>query len=347
MGLHFIATFQPSSLCSLVYSMMSIAEPAFVRWRKQSGLCRPRARTRPFDTMGGCIACICCYSEGARVGKVLDAFPQQRASEAKDGGLQKLVGRVVLAGQQPFYAPVTGKPCVYYKTVVQEERIRRRRTKNGWHTYRVWVTIAIAEQFSNFYLQDGVTRIFVPGNRGTCRIQSLKGGGISGLWTGPPPLGVHSMIMASFHARGQSFWGWGMRAGTTGRYSYTEESFDVNEIVTALGVPVAAQDPYTQEPVKVIQPFSQDTLTVEWMKEHKWTLLQRKSWETLLKQGGAVLLSDNPKQTSGVPIDVIHNLPQYMVAVAVSADQFTPDMYAGSKQLATAVAATDDDAGTE
>ncbi len=294
--------------------------------------------------MGGCIACICCYSEGARVGKVLDAFPQQRASEATDGSLQKLVGRVVLAGQQPFYAPVTGSPCVYFKTVVQEERLRRRRTKNGWYTYREWVTIAIAEQFSNFYLQDGLKRVYVPGNRGTCRIQSLKGGGISGVWSGPPPLGVNAMIVQSFQARGQAFWGWGVQAGrTTGRYQYTEESFDVNEIVSALGVPASAQDPYTQEAVKVMQPFTQDTLTVDWMKEHKWTLLQRKSWETLLKQGGAVLLSDNPSQTAGVPIDIIHNLPQYMVAVAMSADQFTPEMYAGSKQLLTAVAVAEDE----
>ena len=297
-------------------------------------------------------ACVCCYSEGAKVGKVLDAFPGYRASNAQDGTLQKVIGRVVLAGQQPFYAPVTGKPCVYYKTTVREERLEVSyyRDQNGFshrRVYPVWYTIAVSEQFSNFYLQDGTSKVFVPGDRGTCRIQSLKGGGMSGVWSGMPPPGVQSMIAASFAARGQVFWGWGAVDGMrTGRYDYREESFDVNEIVAALGVPIQAQDPYTQQPVKIIQPFSQETLSEDWMKEQDWTELQRESWKSLLKQGGAVLLSDNPNQTAGIEISVITALPQYMTTVATSAEQFN-GMYQNSKQLVTAVAQAEPASGAQ
>lgn len=53
--------------------------------------------------------------------RVLDQFPAVPASRAIDGALQKLVGRVVVAGQQPFFSPATGKPCVYFHLVVEEE----------------------------------------------------------------------------------------------------------------------------------------------------------------------------------------------------------------------------------
>jgi hypothetical protein len=271
-------------------------------------------------------ACICCYSEGARVGKVLDIFQPVPASKARDNVLQKVVGRVVLASDQPFYAPVSGQPCVYFETKVREERIERRvsHDSNGnrnVYFVNVWYTIAVSNQFQNFYLQDGSHKVYVPGSRGTCRIQSLKGGGLSGYWQGMPPPGVQAMINQYFMARGEVFWGWGAIDGRrTGRYEYTERSFDVNELVAALGVPVSAQDPYTNTPCKIIQPFAQDTLTEEWMKENDWSLLQRKSWETLLKKGGAVLLSDSPDQV----INVAHvsNLPQSMVAVAQPTTQY-------------------------
>ena len=277
------------------------------------------------------------------MGKVLDAFPAFKASDAQDGTLQKIVGRVVLAGQKPFYAPVSGKSCVYFKTTVKEERLEvsHHRDRNGVmrrNVRNVWYTIAVASQFSNFYLQDGNSKVFVPGDRGSCRIQSKKGTGRSGIWSGPPPPGVQALIQASFASRGQAFWGFGALDGMrTGRYQYHEESFDINEIVAALGVPVAAQDPFTNEPVKIIQPFGQGTLTEEWMEANGWTLLQRKSWESLLKDGGAVLLSDNESQTAGVPIEIIHALPAFMTQVATTTEQFD-GMYTNSVQGVTAVA---------
>ena len=60
-------------------------------------------------------------SEGDKVERVLDKFHATPASGAQDGALQKLVGRVVVAGQSPFFSPATGKPCVYFDLVIEEE----------------------------------------------------------------------------------------------------------------------------------------------------------------------------------------------------------------------------------
>lgn len=111
-------------------------------------------------------ACICCYSEGARVGKVLDAFAGQRTRDAKDGFLTKIVGRVTLAGNSPFYAPVTGKPCVYFKTTVREERIEVRyyRDNNGYmrrSVYNVWQVPYKVVQRSVHFLHNTFEQVHV------------------------------------------------------------------------------------------------------------------------------------------------------------------------------------------
>ena len=54
--------------------------------------------------------CYCCLGESEKVQMVLKKFPSVAASQAIDNNLMKLVGRVVLAGGQPFYAPATSVP---------------------------------------------------------------------------------------------------------------------------------------------------------------------------------------------------------------------------------------------
>lgn len=93
---------------------------------------------------GNC--CYCCLSEEAKVGRVLEKFSPAPVSQAKDGMLQKLVGRVVLAGTQPFYAPGSGRPCVWYRVEVFEERIRIREERDAEGNVRIvrenyWQTI--------------------------------------------------------------------------------------------------------------------------------------------------------------------------------------------------------------
>lgn len=53
--------------------------------------------------------------------RVLDKFPAVPAARATDGALQKVIGRVVLAGQSPVFSPAKGKPCVYFHLVIEEE----------------------------------------------------------------------------------------------------------------------------------------------------------------------------------------------------------------------------------
>ena len=55
-----------------------------------------------------------------------------------------------------------------------------------------------------------------------------------------------------------------MLSGRTGRFRYTEESFDVNELLAALGVPTPATDPYTNQPVKILN----DSFSSEEACEH-------------------------------------------------------------------------------
>ncbi len=83
------------------------------------------------------------------------------------------VGRIVLAGNAPFYAPANNRPCVYYHIVVREERRRVRfetirdqagneRTEERIENY--WVEIANEERTSDYYLQDGMFKVFIQGS---------------------------------------------------------------------------------------------------------------------------------------------------------------------------------------
>jgi hypothetical protein len=99
----------------------------------------------------------------------------------------------------------------------------------------------------------------------------------------------------------------------------------------------------TNKAIKIIQPFTESTLTVEWMKEQKWTLLQRKAWESLLKKkkdgsgGPAVLLSDNVSQTQSLEIGKVQLAPT-ATAVATASTDFN-GMYANVTSEATAAPA--------
>ena len=57
--------------------------------------------------MGQNCCCFCCLDEGAKVGRILEKFNAVPARQAQPGALNKVVGRVVLAGQQPFYVRLT------------------------------------------------------------------------------------------------------------------------------------------------------------------------------------------------------------------------------------------------
>ena len=109
-------------------------------------------------------------------------------------------------------------PCVYYRIKISEERVREVivRDQNGntsSRTEHYWVQIVDHEQMADFYLQDGVSKVFINGsNRGQCKVQATDdGAGGSNYFSAPPP-GVAWLIAQ--HCT--SFGGWGMMSGRTG-----------------------------------------------------------------------------------------------------------------------------------
>ena len=281
----------------------------------------------------GC--CFCCLDEGAKVGRVLEKFPAVPASGAQPGALCKAVGRVVLAGDAPFYAPGSGKPCVWYHVRVEQEFEEIREDNDGRiQTSFRWNTIVEDEQFVDFYLQDGATRLFVRGSdRAHCKIQGSKDRGrSSGMWNQPPP-GIRALI--AFRNPGFIWHGMGRDIEfATGRYRYTESSFDVNELVAGLGVITQAADA-TGAPIKMLVPFNEQTLNEAYFEENGWSDFDKRSWHDLLKNP-SVLLSDSAHFTSGVVVQPVVFPPrmQYQVAVAAPtyngwANQWsTPQAYA-------------------
>ena len=120
----------------------------------------------------------------------------------------------------------------------------------------------------------------------------------------------------------------------TGRYRYTESSFDVNELVAGLGVITQAADA-TGAPIKMLVPFNEQTLNEAYFEANGWSDFDKRSWHDLLKNP-SVLLSDSAHFTSGVVVQPVVFPPrmQYQVAVAAPtyngwANQWsTPQAYA-------------------
>ena len=105
--------------------------------------------------------------------------------------------------------------------------------------------------------------------------------------------------------------GWGLLEGRTGRFRYTEQSFDCNELLAALGLVAPGMDPYTRQAVKLLTPFGADTLTEEFFTKNEWSDWDKRAWADLTKSP-AVLLSDHAKFTGGVPVQPAVNLPVWM-----------------------------------
>jgi hypothetical protein len=251
----------------------------------------------------GC--CYCCLSEGEKVQKILQNFTPMGVSKAEDGTLSLVVGRVVLAGTAPFYAPGSGAACVYYKIRVEEEHERWETDQDGNRTRRTfWKTIVDKEYFSDFYLQDGFSKIFVQGSlRGQTKIQSDSAGGSnwSSFGLGNIPQGVRYLIQQN-----QSGWSWSGRANTTGNFRYSEQAFDVNELVGAFGIIAPSNDPYTNEPVKFCTPFTATCMTEA--QQEGWEDHAKEAFQELAASA-TVLLSDSKKFTQGVDVQPIQLPP--------------------------------------
>jgi hypothetical protein len=280
-------------------------------------------------------------NEENKVHRVMAKFSPTPVSSILVGTLQKLVGRVVLPGNRAhyLYAPNSGKPCVYYRIKVEEERVHTETYteevgKEG-HTRKVektrevrdWHEIIDHQHGVDFYLQDGQTKVFIPGgSRGDVQIESTwdSSGHGGGIFDGRPPPGVCALLGGLVDMQ----WMNNLEVmltgnGRTGRLRYTECAFEVNELIAAIGVAAPATDPFTRQPVYALFPPQESMITEDMMDNMNWSKWDKRSWHDT-QQLPHVVLSDKIEFTRGVPIQPIMDLPAYMLQPP---QQFLPTMY--------------------
>lgn len=218
----------------------------------------------------GC--CFCCLGEGAKVEMVLKKFPGYPASQAVDGALQNIVGCVTVAMDHGFYSPVTRTPCVYFRIRISEEwkEVYFVDLEGGGRERRVrkyWKQVCDEERFTDFYIVDGDTKVFVNGaNRGLCKLQSVTDEwGQSGRYWNQPPPGVQDFIAANLPQ-----WDWSHPGEhRTGRYRFNERKYEINEKVAGFGLIKSGVDPMTQGPIKILTPASSTDITEQFMIDNE------------------------------------------------------------------------------
>lgn len=244
-----------------------------------------------------CKCCYCCLGEENHVARVLRHYPAVPLAQAPNRAHQftKTVGRITLppfettqAVSQCMYSPGSQKPCVYWRVVVEEEwiKIEDRRDNRGRHHSEStsWRKIVDHENYVDFYLQDGSTKLFINGRkRNQCKIQSTWDEGGS-TWCRFSHHNLPSSIKWMIHRHATGFGGWHrswhhrgrIGHGPTGNFRWSECLFAVNEKITALGLLTAPMpDPYTQSQTMCLIPVDTNTISPEMMGEEDWSRWDR------------------------------------------------------------------------
>lgn len=101
----------------------------------------------------------------ARTRRLIAFLPTSKA-KGVFVGLVELSGTAECERGESIVAPMSGRPCVYVKTKIEEKRIETRTTKNSdgesvTKTETVWKTLSEKERQAPFYLRDetGVVRV--------------------------------------------------------------------------------------------------------------------------------------------------------------------------------------------
>ena len=124
---------------------------------------------------------------------------------------------------------------------------------------------------------------------------------------------------------GQAF-SWSGMPNATGNFRYTQQSFDVNEQIAALGIVASGVDGFGQ-PCKVLQPIQASACTPAFMEQNKWEEWDKEAWVELCSAGQSVLVTDHKKYCQVVAIPKIDNLPPQMQFDA-NRDLTQPKFYA-------------------
>jgi hypothetical protein len=279
-------------------------------------------------------------SERTKVGFVMQHFNPKPVSRASVGVLERLVGRCILAGgeAEALYNPATGAPCVYYHIKIEEEHERQVYVDDGeggghYETETYYVTVFEEEHGQDFYVQDGTAKLYIPAGRRAMvqlgdhmesrRVSDQKSffGGNS-----PIPQGVKALLGSRLN-QDQGFWS-RMGDDRTGAFQISESSFDVNEVLSVMGLVQLVQDPYTGVPTAIMTPPREEMLSDDFFEKHEWSDWEKRSWHDV-EQVPHVLVSDEKelmKDESGNELVIlsIPTLPTYMIAPPAV---FTQQMY--------------------
>jgi len=270
----------------------------------------------------GC--CFCCLDESDKVDRVMEQFPGIRAGEAQDNVVARYIGHAVLAGDRPLYSPINNTPCVYFRIAIEREEIEWDEDDEGNRTERrEWRRVCDEEMSTDFYLVDGMYKIFARASRReSTRIDSewepeQESFSLFGFNALPP--GV-----AQYAASRESAWDFWDPAVS---YRYQECVFAIGEKISCLGKCCPGQDPITGVGIKVLNPCNQGDVTEEWMDEMEWEDWDKRAWADLTEDP-AIFLTDKESLTADADVDYpAEALPPWMTSYDQGyASQFQ-DMY--------------------
>lgn len=130
------------------------------------------------------LAGVAFFLAGASVRRRLSSVAGARAAGAGEvAGMAGMsgIGMVELSGTaesgQPLMAPLSNRPCVYYRLKVEERRVRYERSESG-HSQRreSWETVADSSQFAPLMIRDGTGEVRVETDGAKVEaIQTVKG----------------------------------------------------------------------------------------------------------------------------------------------------------------------------
>lgn len=214
----------------------------------------------------------------------------------------------------------------------------------GQQEYKfTWHTIFEDEAFTDFYLADGAVKIFINGsNRGSCRISAQDetrnvrrvSAAFSGLTV---PAGIQA-VMSARHGAAATWHPHSSRTGIpvvcmhvscirliivtpfspshTGNFRYHQQSFDVGELVAALGVVTAVSSMGMM--IKQLMPIRGDALSDDFFKTNAWSEWQISAWQGTqdLAKRGSHLFFLIATVLSSVFVDLVKTSPAVLLSDA-------------------------------
>lgn len=164
------------------------------------------------------------FSHGARLKRQLKAARPWALAELPEDTHGRVVGRALPLTEQ-LAGPLTGRPCVYYIAMVEEQR------STGRSTY--WKTVASETRGVPFVLEDGTGRAIVDPNGAQVALD-FDANSKSGTFDNADP------VQEAFLARhGQKSQGWVFNKSLR----YREAMIEVGEMIAVLGSGVREPDP--------------------------------------------------------------------------------------------------------